>query len=209
MLQSSKLSSLLRNIPNILSGARLAAAPVLYYAVYVRMEELFAWLLLACIVSDMLDGIIARSFHLHSRLGAILDSLADIAMLVGAIAGLFRFQPTFMRDHYLPFAWLIGLYAFNICFSLLRYGKVSSFHTYGCRLAGYLGAFFIISLFFFGYVPILFYAFVLCSLAAVVEETLLVIVLSEWTSDVKGLFWVLKKRDPRRLGTGSFAGNGS
>jgi phosphatidylglycerophosphate synthase len=68
----------LRNIPNAISLARLLATPVLLWMVLSHRQELFKWLLLACLLSDILDGWIARAFDVRSKRGTSLDSLADL-----------------------------------------------------------------------------------------------------------------------------------
>ncbi len=72
----------LRDLPNIISAARLIAViPV----VWLLLEHRFGWALLLFAVaglSDGVDGLLAKSFGWQSRLGGILDPLADKALLV-------------------------------------------------------------------------------------------------------------------------------
>ena len=70
-------------IPNMLSLFRLALIPV-YVVIYCRAKELVDYILAASILAvscltDMLDGQIARRFHMISTLGKFLDPLADKA----------------------------------------------------------------------------------------------------------------------------------
>ena len=81
-----------RHTPNAISGARLLAAPVLLAAALQRNEDLFKWLLLACLISDILDGLIARVFHLRSRTGAFLDSTADMLVVFIALYAVYVFR---------------------------------------------------------------------------------------------------------------------
>lgn len=68
-------------IPNLLSLFRLALIPV-YVCLYLRAQEPFQYYLsggilaISCL-TDALDGKIARHFHMISRLGIVLDPLAD------------------------------------------------------------------------------------------------------------------------------------
>jgi cardiolipin synthase len=72
----------LRDLPNIISFVRLLAVmPV----VFLLFEREFGWALLLFAVagaSDGLDGFLAKSFGWQSRLGGILDPLADKTLLV-------------------------------------------------------------------------------------------------------------------------------
>ena len=70
-------------IPNLLSLFRLVLIPV-YVTVYLRattpMEYLLAGSILAAsCLTDMVDGQIARHFHMISNLGKVLDPVADKA----------------------------------------------------------------------------------------------------------------------------------
>src|SRR5215510_3304535 len=84
------------NVPNAISAARLAAAPVLLGAVLRGQQDLFTWLLLACLLSDIADGLIARGFAITSEIGAGLDSIADMAVFYIAVFGAFVFQADFV-----------------------------------------------------------------------------------------------------------------
>jgi phosphatidylglycerophosphate synthase len=88
----------LRNIPNAISLARLLATPVLLWMVLSHRQELFKWLLLACLLSDILDGWIARAFDVRSKRGTSLDSLADLLVALNMVLGLFVFQRGFWRS---------------------------------------------------------------------------------------------------------------
>jgi cardiolipin synthase len=72
----------LRDIPNIISLARLLAViPV----VFLLLEHAFGWALVLFVlagISDALDGYLAKHFGWRSRLGGILDPLADKVLLV-------------------------------------------------------------------------------------------------------------------------------
>lgn len=69
-------------IPNLLTLLRIAATPVL---IMLLTYEMFAGALLLFVlagISDGLDGYIAKRFHYQTRLGAILDPLADKLLLL-------------------------------------------------------------------------------------------------------------------------------
>ena len=160
-------------------------------------RELFQWLLLACLLSDILDGLIARMFHLSSPLGAFLDSTADMLMSIIAALGLFAFQKEFLAAHFAPLAVVVTLHIVEMLAALVRYGKLSSFHTLLVRAAAYLQGIFIMSLFLWGYWAGIFYAMVAISVLAYAEEFVLLYVLPKWTPDVRGLYWVLRRKASR------------
>lgn len=187
-----------RNTPNAISIARLCATPVLLATVTFHRVEIFKWLLLACLLSDILDGLIARTFHLTSKLGASLDSIADIVTMLIGLAGVFVFQKPFVAEHSPAILLVAIFYVAEVIASLLRYGKVSSFHTLLDRVAAYMAGIFVMSLFLWGYHGWLFQVTVVVYVLSLSEEMALICLLPEWRSDVGGLARVLaaKGRKP-------------
>ena len=108
-------------IPNALSALRLAGVPLFLYWVLGPHEDGRAILLLmAAGISDYLDGKIARKYGQFSRLGQLLDPLADRLYILATLLALVA------RDG-LPLWWalaLIGRDAFLALFLpvLRRYG---------------------------------------------------------------------------------------
>ena len=185
--------TLLRHLPNALSLARLFAAPLLVGLALSNCERAFSAVLIAALVTDILDGWIARRYQLQSPLGAMLDSIGDMTTLVAAAFGIAIFHPDVWQQHFAAICLVLGGWAVECVLALLRYGRLSSFHTYASKIAGYALGFFIAALFTFGFVPWLFYAAVMLSLLSVVEELVLLWRLPQWRTDVRGLWWVLRE----------------
>ncbi|MCC7055405.1 MAG: CDP-alcohol phosphatidyltransferase family protein [Gemmatimonadaceae bacterium] len=71
------------NTPNLISLSRLAMAGAF---LGVRDDEWRLWMVLLAMVSDVLDGVIARVSRSTTRIGALIDPIADrIFMLVAFI----------------------------------------------------------------------------------------------------------------------------
>lgn len=183
--------SVWRNTPNAISIARLCATSVLLACVLLHRVEIFKWLLLACLLSDILDGLIARTFHLTSKLGASLDSLADVVTMLIGVLGIVVFQQAFVSQHYPAVLLVVVFYVVELVASLLRYGKVSSFHTLLARVAAYMAGIFVMSLFLWGYAGWLFQMTVTVYVVSLSEEMALIYLLPEWRSDVGGILRVL------------------
>lgn len=77
------------NLPNILTILRLAAAPGIALAFLFLPHPVADWAALiffaAASVTDFLDGYLARKWNQTSRFGAMLDPIADKAMVVIAL----------------------------------------------------------------------------------------------------------------------------
>jgi phosphatidylglycerophosphate synthase len=185
--------ALLRHAPNLLSGARALAVPVLFVLAIGEQRAAFTWVLIPALLSDIFDGLIARAFHLESRIGAALDSVADSLMMFVAVFGIWVFHPDVIRDH----AWLcgtaVGLWALEDVLALLRYRRLSSFHTYLSKVVANLLGLCVGWLFLFGFEPWLLYLAAGTSIIASLEELVLLKVLPEWRADVRGLWWVLRE----------------
>lgn len=76
-------------IPNLLSALRLAGVPVFLWLVLGPRADGLALVVLAVAgVSDYLDGKLARMLNQVSRLGALLDPLADRLYIISTIVAL-------------------------------------------------------------------------------------------------------------------------
>jgi cardiolipin synthase len=70
------------SIPNIITLGRILLVPIIIWAIASsQMEVAFAVFVVAG-VSDGVDGFLAKRFNMASELGAMLDPLADKALLV-------------------------------------------------------------------------------------------------------------------------------
>jgi cardiolipin synthase len=74
----------LKQIPNLLTAARLLAAPYILYLLWTgEYGTAIVWFSIASF-TDVVDGFLARRFHAGSRLGALLDPIADKVLLSGS-----------------------------------------------------------------------------------------------------------------------------
>jgi cardiolipin synthase len=75
-------------IPNVISLVRLACVPVFLYLLFAKDDRLAAaWLLAGLGATDWVDGYIARPHNQVSKLGKVLDPVADrVLLIVGVVA---------------------------------------------------------------------------------------------------------------------------
>ena len=87
----------LKNVPNILASIRIVLAFLMYlflvnrnlFSVHSSWLDYFAALIfVTASITDFFDGFIARNFNAVSKLGEILDPLADKMLVLGAFLGL-------------------------------------------------------------------------------------------------------------------------
>jgi CDP-diacylglycerol--glycerol-3-phosphate 3-phosphatidyltransferase len=74
------------NIPNTLTVLRIAAVPVMVWLLYdppSRSQDFIAFLVfVVAMITDIIDGWLARKWNLTSTIGAYLDPLADKLMVI-------------------------------------------------------------------------------------------------------------------------------
>lgn len=75
-------------VPNILSFIRLLGVPLFLWLLLERHSDVWAVVVLAVGgATDWLDGTLARRWHQRSRLGQVLDPMADRAYILATLIG--------------------------------------------------------------------------------------------------------------------------
>lgn len=89
------MPSFCKHIPNILSTLRLIGTPLSVWIIAHDQLTTAFWIFFAVCVTDWLDGYLARRWHVTSKLGQILDPLADKFLLISVYLalGLWRYIP--------------------------------------------------------------------------------------------------------------------
>lgn len=76
------------NIPNTITLVRVSVVPLLLLMPLMLGKlgsQVMAWVFLAAVLTDVLDGWIARSWKMVTRLGKLLDPLADKLLVTTAL----------------------------------------------------------------------------------------------------------------------------
>lgn len=181
------------NVPNLISLYRLLAFPVILYLALTGQEKGFVIFLCVSLISDVLDGNIARYFKLQTNFGAALDNLADICTYAMALLGLFLFKWTEIEPH----AWILYLFLtvfiLSYLVSFFRFGKIPGLHLYSAVSAGYVQSIFFFILFVFGFYPWMYYLALGWGVIAYIEKIFVLLKLDDIKIGVKGLYWLVKK----------------
>ncbi len=125
----------LKALPNIITSIRLIASAVLIPLSVTEHMVAFYVIYGLCGLTDLLDGVIARSTNTCSKFGSRLDSIADIAFL-GVMA--YKFIPICI-DKLTLANWIVicvptffHFLSYLVC--LIRFKKLSSLHTYANKI---------------------------------------------------------------------------
>jgi len=183
------------NIPNTLSLSRLLAFPFVLFCTFSGYERAFTFLIIASLISDFLDGIIARVFNQQTKIGARLDSTADIGMFTNAFIGIIVFKWNDIQTHFWPLALFFSLIIAMNLFALIKFKRVSSMHLYSFKTTGYIQGSFFMVLFLWKFMLVYYYVAMIWGILACIEAIILMLYLKESRSNAKGLYWVLKEKN--------------
>jgi len=181
------------NIPNILTLIRLCIVPVLVVVSWKGLSTLFLGLLAFAFITDVLDGFIARTFGLQTKLGAKLDSLADFAVYMAIPICAWLLWPDVIRREIFYVIAIVCSIIFPVVIGLIKFGNYPSYHTWLTKFAAGSMAIASILLFLGGPAWAFRLAAILCVIAAL-EEIIITFLLPEPRSNVRGLWYVLKHR---------------
>jgi cardiolipin synthase len=128
------------NLPNLLTIFRLFVTSFFILAIHYGEFRIALWLFVVQAITDLLDGFLARVLGEKTSLGALLDPLADKAMLVSSfvvlylkdIVPLWVMSIVLMRDLILTLGYLILCKLFrNIEILPSFLGKLTTFCQIG------------------------------------------------------------------------------
>jgi len=181
-------------IPNIITSYRLIIDPVILYFIIADKENLFAIFLTINLLSDALDGYLARRLKQETELGAKLDGFADNFTYVLAFIGIFVFRMEEIRPHLVSFTIMIAMLVSTVIVSLIKFRKFPSYHLYTTKAGGYIEGGFFIVLFTIGFITPYYYLVVAWAIMGAIECIIINLMIPEMRSDIKGLYWVIKER---------------
>lgn len=182
-------------IPNYFTFFRYISAPFIIWFIVSGKETLFLIFIILNLITDAMDGMLARLLHQETVFGARMDSVADKITYALAIIGLFVFKFQEMEPYLVSFLSFVVLGVIAQVQSFIKFGKISSLHTYAVKLGGYLQGTFFFTLFVFGFIPVIYYVMIICAILSVIEMIVIQMIVKEMTPNQKGLYWVLKSRN--------------
>lgn len=186
------------NIPNTLSFGRLLLFPVILYLALTKQENAFAVLIIISLISDVLDGMLARMLKQKTEFGARLDSIADFSTYFLVFSGIWIFKRDDFAPHVTSFSIFIGLLVSALVLSFIKFGRFPSLHLYSWKTGGYIQGFFFFILFAFGFYTPLYYLMIIWGILAFIEHIIIQLIIPEMISNAKGLYWVLKDRRQKK-----------
>jgi len=183
------------NIPNILSLYRLFSFPFILYMAIMGYERLFVTFFVINLITDILDGWIARRFNMQTEIGSKIDSIADIGSFILAFTGIYLFKWDDFQPHLISWGIFIGLYLFSNILSLIKFKRSPSLHLYSWKIEGYIQGFFFFVLFAFEFNIYFYYIMVTWGILSFLEHITIHLISKKMLINAKGLYWVLRKKN--------------
>ena len=124
-----------RSLPNIITAFRIVGTVAMAFVK--PFSSAFYLIYTLCGFSDVLDGYVARKYKLESKLGSVLDSIADILFYT---VMLLRIYPV-LADVLPVWLWMaVGcVLVIRLCsyiVAAIKYKKFAALHTYLNKATG-------------------------------------------------------------------------
>jgi len=181
------------NIPNTISLTRIAAAPTLLWAASAAAPRIFLGVFAFMMVTDFLDGFLARALNRQTVLGSQLDTIGDVLTALFVIPGGWMLWPEVVREEAAFFIAVPVVLAISGSVCLIRHGHLPSYHTRSAKLATAAAGVGVWVL-FAGVTPWLFRGAVLLLAASAVEEIWISLLLIKWHPNVPSVRQALNER---------------
>lgn len=125
-------------ISNLLSCLRLAIVPLLAILAWNGRERLFLGFFLGALLTDLFDGYLARKLKQESELGAKLDSWGDFALYMTVPPCAWLLWPDVIMREIIFVSVAAASFAIPVAIGFLKYGKLTSYHTWGAKISAVL-----------------------------------------------------------------------
>ncbi|MCX5835152.1 MAG: CDP-alcohol phosphatidyltransferase family protein [Deltaproteobacteria bacterium] len=184
-------------LPNCLSIFRMVCAPVLLYLAWIGRADIFLVLLVLALLSDAIDGMIARKYKQETDLGAKLDSWGDFSIYMTVPLCTWWLWPDLIRQEAPFVAAVVASFAIPIFIGFLKYRRLTSYHTWAAKFSAAVLSVATLVMLLFDITWPFEIATVVLALSAL-EEIAITTTLSEWQSNVRSV-WHARKfaREPR------------
>ena len=125
--------------PQVLIAFRAACAPAIFVlACFGFGGGILAGILAAAVLSDVLDGFVARRLGMATAAIRYADTVADTIFYVGAGAALAAAVPGAFASAEAALITLVIVHVSRATFELTKYGRIAAYHMWSSKLLGIL-----------------------------------------------------------------------
>lgn len=193
---NKKTHYMIKHVPMALVILRVLLAMFLVYdALDGRASRWFVIVFIIAAVSDALDGMIARRFDAITDLGSRMDALADVILYGVILYCVWRLHPNVIKAFLIPLLTVGSTQITSWVFSLAKFRKLTSYHSYVAKFWAFTIVVAVISLFGFNYAGFFFWLTIICGIISNFEDMLITALLPSWTCNVLTVGQALKIRE--------------
>ncbi len=193
MTDYPKLNADWWNLPNALTVSRILGSPFLILLASNSQFGLLIGLVAILVLTEWLDGYLARRWKQQSALGARLDTVADAIFYCSMLIAIIVTDPKLIRNEAGWIALAIGSYLLSWLSSWAKFGRLPSYHTWAAKSVWFVIAPGVICL-LLGYSPWVFRISMVCVALANLEAILITWRLPECKVDVPTLWHAIRQR---------------
>jgi phosphatidylglycerophosphate synthase len=186
-----------QHIPWLMAATRAALGPIVILGQACRWNGItLAALIVAALLSDIFDGILARRWHCDTPAVRLFDSIADTVFYLCVAIALWLRSPRLCHQQMPLFVALMGCEATLFFFAIAKFGKPASYHSYLAKTWGLLLATAVVAEFVTTRAAPLITASLILGIVCNLEGLVMSCILPDWVNDVKTLraAWRLRTR---------------
>ncbi len=150
-------------------------------------EVAFGVILVAGVLSDIFDGILARRWNTASARLRVADSAVDTVFYVGVGAAVLIRFPNIVRNNLNLLLVLVALEILRHCLDFIRFRRMASYHSWLSKAWGLLLVAASVSLLCFGHFPWLVSLALAWGIACDLEGLAVSMILPSWQPDIRTL----------------------
>lgn len=179
------------NIPIMLILFRFLLAPIilgLAYYVGDSSRVLIVVLMFLGLISDILDGIVARKQNISSEKLRRLDSQTDMIFWVSIGFATYFLNPDIINNNIIYVRIILGMEIACYVISFLKFGKETCTHAFLSKMWGITLLIGFTSLIGFNHAGIPFKLAIFMGLISHIDRILIVLILPHWTHDIPSVY---------------------
>lgn len=161
------------------------------------------WLLggvvVAMLVDDVVDGMVARRWGLDSANLRLADSCADTVFYLGTVVAVWLRAPLSLRSNWILIVVVLGLEAARYIFDLAKFRKAARYHSYLAKVWGLVLAGAIVCVLVRGGPSWSIMVAAIVGIVANLEGFAMSLLLPHWQNDVKTLCVAMRIRKAAAL----------
>lgn len=174
-------------LPNLFSEFRIVAAPFLLLLAWHGLQNWFMALLAVALLSDAIDGYLARKMHETSELGAQLDSWGDLTTFLIVPLAVWWLWPDIIIREAMYILVVLSAYLLPLLAGFIKFGQLPSYHTWAAKTAVVTMSISVFTLLLFDY-PWLFRIFAVLQILVCIEEIAITLTLRKLRNNVPS-YW--------------------